>query len=276
MSKKICIIHANCQGDHLKAALESCPDFSRHFSVYKYTNYLKEHIPEGIFTRCDLLLYQNLSDKWEEHSSRALMSALPGGANAICIPNMFCKYYWPLWTNTAPVAFGDIFLEHLLGLGLNLDEAATIYLRGDLTAKYDLEALRRESLEVERRKEAGAPIKTTDIVEELWRDEQLFYTVNHPGEKLILHVAGEVLRLLGLGELPSGLREYFRADYEDIELPIHPRVGNFFRLPFAGTDRLYNIYGRRMIFEKYATCYIQCRLNKVDDFVSFLHLVPLD
>lgn len=276
MGRSLCIIHANCQGDSLHALLASTPRFAQYFEIKKITNYLREHVSSGDFTRCALFLYQELGAKWEEHSASRLLAELPGSAAALKLPNMFFNGYWPLWTNRTHMAFGDMLLEHLAERGCTLEEMLHVCLRGRLAAKYDLAALVGASLEKEESKEQGQIVRTVPLVREFWRTEQLFHTVNHPGSRLLLHVADGVLDALELGRVPLRVRAAFAAQQEEFEQPIHPQVGTFFDLPFALPTRRYRVYGQMMNYAQYAAAYADCRLRNeegLQDFAAYLHLL---
>ena len=241
MSRSLCIIHANCQGDALNMLLSSTPAFSSLFEIKKYTNYLSEDIAPEDFARCALLLYQELGAAWKEHASHALLERLSPHAAALKIPNMFFNGYWPLWTNKTHMAFGDQLLEHLAERGCSQEEMLHVCLRGQLAEKYDLTALFQASQAHEAGKERGQVVDTLPLVQEHWRSEQLFYTVNHPCPRLLLHVADGVLNALGLGRVPQQVRLAFSSLPEEFEQPIHPQVGAYFGLPFAGPQRRYRI-----------------------------------
>jgi hypothetical protein len=274
MSRELCLIHANCQGDSLHSLLAAIPAFMRCFEIRKYTNYLKESIPQQDFERCRIFLYQHLGEKWNDLASDALLARLHPIACRIQIPNLLFTGYWPLWTNKSTMNYGDILLDLLVSRGYSEAEVLHVYLRGRLGEKYDLTALLHESLFRERRKEKGSVIALTDFIEENWRTQQLFRTPNHPDKTLLLAIADAVLESLGLGRVPPSLRSAFTPDYPDFELPIHPYAGAHFGLPFAGADRLYSIYGRPMNFARYAACYVHCLSRKLGNFEAFLHLVP--
>lgn len=276
MARSLCIIHANCQGDSLHDLLTATPGFTRFFEIKKYTNYLREEIHHEDFARCALLLYQELGVKWEEHAAVNLLGLLPQSARTLKLPNMFFNGYWPLWTNKTPMAYGDILLEHLAERGCSQEEMLHVCLRGSLTAKYDLTALTVASLEKEESKEAGQVVRAAPLIREFWRAEQLFFTVNHPGPRLLLHVADGVLAALELGRVPADVRAAFAGRREDFEQPIHPQVGDFFGLPFALPARRYQVYGQEMTYAQYAAAYAACRLqlqDGIDDFVAYLHLL---
>ncbi len=277
MGKQLCIIHANCQGDNLKGLLLSSPSFSNLFVIEKYTNYLHEEISENSLDKCGLFLYQHLGEQWGEHATTSLLQKLPASAQCICIPNMFFNGYWPLWTNKTHMAYGDILLEHLASSGLGVAEILHIYIKGKIRAKFDLDQLAQVSRTKEVEKEKHSHIKTLNIIDAHWREEQLFHTINHPGPRLTLHVANEILKLLSLSPVPAIVCDAYSTIEEEFIQPIHPQVGEYFQIPFATPNHLYNVYGQAMTFEQYARAYVQCRLqqgpDKIDDFVVFLHLL---
>jgi len=274
MSRELCLIHANCQGDALHTLLAATPAFARCFEIRKYTNYLKEAVPQQDFDSCRVFLYQHLGERWNDLASEALLARLHPVACRIQIPNLLFKGYWPLWTNKSTMNYGDMLLDLLVSKGYSESEALHVYLRGKLTKKYNLDAILGETLFRERRKEQGAVIALTGFIEENWRMRQLFRTPNHPDGILLLAIADAVLESLELGRVPSSLRSSFIPEYPDFELPIHPQAGEHFGLPFAGADRLYSIYGRPMSFARYAACYVHCLSRRLGNFEAFLHLAP--
>lgn len=276
MSRSLCIIHANCQGDSLHTILASTPAFANLFTVRKYTNYLEERISDAEFSQCSLLLYQQLSDKWHDSASSALLARLPLGAQALKIPNMFFKGYWPLWTNKTFMAYGDIFLEYLAEGQYNTEEIVYLGTHSRLAQMYDLDTLTKASLETERQKEVGCIVETVDMVEDLWRTEQLFTTVNHPCSRLLLHTAEGVLHALGLGSVPPSVCHSFAESHtDDFEQPIYPQVGAHFGLPFVSAQRSYSVYGKQMTFAEYCHYYSLCRQQGIPDFAAFMQFMSL-
>ncbi len=277
MPQEICIIHANCQGDNLQFLLSATPAFAQKFVVHKYTNYLHESIDEALLQKCSLFLYQELGGKWGDLSSHNLIQKLSQHAHFLQIPNMFFNGYWPLWTNATFMAYGDVLLEDLCSRGLSAQEILHIYTRGALLSTYDLEGLRQESHAKELAKEQNLSIKTLPFIEELWQEEQLFYTVNHPAPRLTLYVADAILQHLGLGCVPQSVRALYMAQQEEFIQPIHPHIAAKYNLAFGSVQRLYPVYGQEMTFAKYINAYIHCRLqsgeDSVKDFVVYLHLL---
>lgn len=303
--RNLCLIHANCQGDPLAKLLAASPQFAARYEIRRYTNYLRERVAPAELSGCGLFLYQHLGEKWDDHASDRLLSMVNPAARVLRLPNMLFTGYWPFWTNRSPMDFGDAFLDRLVSMGLGMAEILHVYLHGDIAAKYDLDAMLRASLDVERDKERGAGVEsgmvggdggdggsragrdgsavpdgipavvapTVELVEALWKQERLFATINHPNRRLVLHVAEGVLAALGMDLLPPAAGEGFTDPYPEFELPIHPQVAAHHGLAFGGPDATYNIYGRRMTFEEYVRRYADCRLRGIDNFIGYLQLV---
>ncbi len=272
--KRLCILHANCQGDPLAFLLRSTPEFAAEFDIFRAVNYRRDPIPDELLARCALFLFQPLGEKWDELASSRLMDKLPSTAVSLHVPNMFFKGYWPFWTNTGPMAFGDSFLDHLADQGLSLAEGMHIYLHGRLSSKFDLDAIAAESLERERDKERLAVVGTADHVAAFWKERQLFTSVNHPQAELCLRVADAILERLNLPPVPPAARRACPLCDADFDLPIHPEVGRHFGLPFVFPERTYNIFGKSLTFAQYAACYLDCRLRG-SDFIAYLHQIAL-
>ncbi len=154
--RSLCLIHANCQGDPLAALLAASPQFAERYEIRRYTNYLRERIAPAELSGCGLFLYQHLGEKWDDHASDRLLAMVNPAARVLRLPNMLFTGYWPFWTNKSPMDFGDAFLDRLVSMGLSMAEILHVYLHGDIAAKYDLDAMLRHSLAVERDKERGA------------------------------------------------------------------------------------------------------------------------
>uniref|UniRef100_B8DRT4 Polysaccharide biosynthesis enzyme WcbI domain-containing protein n=1 Tax=Nitratidesulfovibrio vulgaris (strain DSM 19637 / Miyazaki F) TaxID=883 RepID=B8DRT4_NITV9 len=295
--RSLCLIHANCQGDPLAQLLAASPQFAARYEIRRYTNYLRERVAPAELSGCGLFLYQHLGEKWDDHASDRLLAMVNPAARVLRLPNMLFTGYWPFWTNKSPMDFGDSFLDRLVSMGLDMAEILHVYLHRDIAAKYDLDAMLRASLDVERDKERGSDVErgraggdggvagalpggipavvapTVELVETLWKQERLFATINHPNRRLVLHVAEGVLAALGMDPLPPAVRDGFTDPYPEFELPIHPQVAAHHGLAFGGPDATYNIYGRRMTFEDYVRRYADCRLRGIDNFIGYLQLV---
>ncbi len=274
MPQALCLLHANCQGEALRPLLENTPAFARRFAIRHYVNYTRENIDDGDLSQCALFLYQRLAPKWGDISTEQILPRLPKSCQPVEIPNLFFKGYWPFWTNKTDINFGDSLLESLLARGLTPEEALHVYLRATPAIMGDVAAVVEESLRREEEKQAESPIVCTSLLRELWQQEQLFITVNHPGRTLLFHVADSLLRLLGLGGLPQETRRAYVHPLEDFWLPIHPKAGAVLHLPFASATRRYPAYQTSLTHAQYTGCYLACRGHNTTDLITFLKNLP--
>lgn len=264
-------MHANCQGEHLVAALQACPEFARAYDVRVYINYARQEIPQADLDACALFLYQYMAPDWGEVSTQALLARLPASCPRLCIPNIFFRAYWPLWSGRPGFDYRDIFLDHLLDLGLPRADILHLYLNTPLANKYDLDALLAETIAIERSREAHTPVKYLDLILERYQGERLLFTINHPGQLLLAHVAQGILRELGI-PCPQPPRPELEPYYASFEQPIHPHVAQRYGLSFINRDTVYNVYGRPKTFAQYAAAYVDCRLSGSNNFVGQLML----
>lgn len=272
--KDLCVIHANCQAEPLMELLALSPDFSRLWEVKLYTNYIREEVPQADLDECGLFLYQHLGPEWGDLASAALLARLNPAAQDICVPNLFFKGYWPFWTSSSPIDFGDSLLDKLIDAGARKPEILKIYYHGQLSKFADLEETAGESLDLEERKDGRSPVKLAPILREHWREEPLFYTCNHPATRLLGSAANQLLGLLGFPPLRAADLAAYRPEYSNFELPIHPQVAAALGLSFLEADHEFNIFGRRLTFLQYISRYIDCRQQGYEDgFLGYLQLV---
>jgi hypothetical protein len=266
----LCIIHGNCQGETLAALLLASPEFVAAWRVEYYVNFTRQAIPDESLGRCGLFLHQRLGEQWGEFSSEALRARLPRGARSISFPNMLFKGYWPFWSGEPGFDYRDTLLDSLLDRGLAPPEALAMALRLDLDRHFGLAGLLADTLARERGKERLSDVGYVHLIEESYRAEKLFQSVNHPRKRLMLHAADGVLALLGLPPLPEGVKAACPELYPEFELPIHPKVAAFHGLKFCGGDTRFNVYGQSLTYREYAALYLDCRAGGRSDFIAYL------
>lgn len=272
VDKRLAILHANCQGDPLARALLASPEFARAFAPRVYLNYAREEIPPADMDACGLFLYQYLGPEWGELSSAALLARLPAGTPSLCIPNMFFRGAWPLWSGAPGFDYRDLYLDYLIDMGLPGQDILHVYLRTPLAKKYDLAAKLAETTALERQRQERTPVPYLDHVLEHFRARPLFFTVNHPSAELIALAARGVLRELGLAPAEENTLAALETGYEDFFLPVHPQVAEFYGLAYGGPDEAYPCYGHRRSFAQYAAAYVECRLAGIGDFIGYLQV----
>lgn len=271
MAKELCLIHANCQGDALRELLAASPGFLDRFEIRHLRNYEKKALDQGLLDRAAIFLHQYLTEKWGEISTGQVLERVSANCQSICIPNCMFKGYWPFWEHRPDVIeFYDGFLEKLIAMDLETAPLLGLYRRAHPALAGDVEKMAADSLARERSKERHTPIKYVDLIEERWREEQLFLTINHPAPPLLVHIAQEVLRLLDLAPIPQAFAREYVSPHNEFWQPIHPAAGKRLGLPFASANRLYPCFGRDRTHEQYTLIYLACRRNGFADLPSAL------
>lgn len=273
-AKNICLLHANCQGEALADLLILSPEFAGEWQVRHYVNYMREPVPLTALGQCDFFVYQHLGEHWGELASERLRTALRQDAKTCCIPNMFFKGYWPFWTSTSPIDYGDYLLDKLIDSGAEKSVILASYYKGSIQKFVNLDTNLTSTLKIEEEKEKLCDIKTTELVRTHWKNEFLFYACNHPAKRLLIYTANEILAKLGLKPLTEAVTKNYLPDYGNFELPIHPQVAAHFELAFLKPDSSFKIFDRRLTFLEYISRYIDCRqLTESKDFLGYLQLI---
>jgi hypothetical protein len=268
--KKLCILHGNCQGETLAAMLTASPGFSEAYEVEFYVNFTRQVVPAESLGRCGLFLHQRLGPQWGDLASESLKARLPKDAASVSFPNMFFKGYWPFWSNRPGFDYADSLLDGLLDRGLTRAEILHVALKGKLDRMYDLAAFLGETLAREREKERECDVKYVDRIEEGYRREKLFQSINHPRKRLMLPAADAVLARVGLPPLPEEFELACPELYPEFELPIHPGVAAFHDLPFGREGERFNVYGLSLTYAEYIGLYLDCKKAGRGDFIAFL------
>lgn len=270
---EIVVVHANCQGEMLAGLLRGHQPFAARYECLLFTNYIMEPIPEEVLAHSSAFLYQYLDPKWGELSSDALLARLPATCRSLAIPNMFMRMYWPLHKTGQNGSMRETLLDDILERGVERAELQFLASKKALLKGYDLQGIVQRSIAHERKKEATTPIKYVDMMLDGGRRERLFYTLNHPGEKLLRHVADAVLAWLDLPPLADGalnLDDY----YTSFELPVHPGVANLFDLEFCHENTRFSVYGVPMTWAQYAGVYADYRAHAkatgMDSFIEYM------
>jgi len=270
MDKELCVIQANCQVDGLVKLLCNNPQFNSRFTLRRYTNFLREPVPQAELATCSVFVYQYLGEKWEDLSSDALLAQVNPKAQVLRIPNMLFKGYWPFWTNQGPSEFGDYFLDQLIAMRLNKSEIMHIYLHGKLENKFDLIKMFEESIAIERAKERDSIVQTVDWVLEHYQEKMVFFSINHPNMELLKMVAKEVYRELDLN-IPTNFE--VPNLYDELAVPVHPQLGGIHGIRFVGEDVRYNVFGKQKSFAEYTSNYIDSQLLDIRPLTAYLQLV---
>lgn len=264
------IIHANCQGEALLHILQRHADFFQTFECRLYTNYINELIPAEELAECAVFLYQHLGDAWGSLASAKLLQQLGMNSLHLCIPNFFCRLYWPLQYNAGKHVLRDRLLEDLWQRSLNRTDFVYLATRPSLLRNFDIQGIVEQSLNHERAKEARTPIKYVDLMLAHWQEKRLFFSTNHPGEELLLFTANSILAWLGFAALRREKRPVFESYYTALELPVHPGLAELFGLTWLQRNNLHKLYGLKLNYAQFAWIYAEYRASGIDSFIEFM------
>jgi len=269
--KQTLVFHANCQGEMLADVLGRHAPFAERFHCRLFINYAREPVPEALLGHCHAFVYQHLGPEWGALASDRLRAQLPHGCRAVAIPNMFLRLHWPLHQGgSRPHELRDILLDDLLERGVQPAQLGMLAQRRSLLRHYDLPGIVEKSLAHERAKEVRSDIAYVALMQELSARERCFYTVNHPGEKLLEHVANALLERLELPPLPAGAMQVLDWYYRALELPINPAVAQELGLEFVDAQTRYTVYGARLTYGQFAEVYGRYRQESSNDFIEFM------
>lgn len=272
--KRNLIIHANCQGEALLPILQSHADFSQRFDCRLFTNYTRDPVPATALAECSVFLYQYLGPDWGELGSARLIEQLDKSCLHLCIPNYFCRLYWPLQFSPGEHVLRDKLLEDLWKRKLTRRDYVRLATRPSLLRCYDVQGIVEKSLAHERAKEKHTPIKYLEKMLAEYTEKRLFYTVNHPGEELLLFTANEILRRLDFSPLlPEKLSHSLPPlddYYSALELPVHPALAEMYNLSWASPETTYAVYGYRLTYAQFAWLYAEYRSSGICSFIEFM------
>lgn len=255
-------IHGNCQINVIKRFLKHAPDFHSKYIFLKVPpinenrekNLLFENMKH--LTGLKLLLTQCISAnngydcRFATENMIGMMREIAPNLKIIKIPNLFFDVYFPqgghmpnrhnvlvneLGAGVFP--YPDLILDDLSKRysGYEIKEIVTYMGLFDKTFLVNYVSYRLSELEVRERE---CDIKMLDYIQEHYREEQLFYSRNHPINKVIKELTIRILSYMGLSN---------RIDYEE-EIPsldqwqefIYPSVFAGLELKF---DKAYYIDG---------------------------------
>lgn len=270
------IIHANCQGEALLQILQCQEDLLQNFEFRLYTNYTREHVPAEELAECAVFLYQHLGNAWGDLASANLLQQLDRNCLHLCIPNFFCRIYWPLQYNSGKHVLRDRLLEDLWQRGFRGTEFVHLATRASLLRSYDLSGIVEKSLIHERAKEDRGPIKYVDQMLAECRRKRLFYSTNHPGEGLLFDTANEILQRLGFARLRRDQMPVLDPYYTTLELPVHPGLAELFDLSWLQDGAMYDLYGLHVTYAQFAGIYAKYRASGIDSFIEYMGACKAD
>ncbi len=172
-----------------------------------------------------------------------------------------------------PVELGDAFLNRLMRDGVPAEEAASRYLALDLDQKVRLDRRLEMNLALQKRRDEMSGFAVAELMERHFREEPIFLTPNHPGQRIFLHVVQRCFAQLGvpahlIARLPHLIRRSF---FPQDALAVHPRLAAHFGLAWANEATRYQFWlDGDFTFAEFIARYL--RFEWCEDFAIGGHL----
>lgn len=278
MTKKKCLIYANCQGGAIAHFLQKSPQFKSSYAISYLQNYtmMKEGatFPYNVLQDVDLFIYQPLKKEAHgDYRTDIVKNFLPSGCVSVSFPYLYNDALWPLFKNGNEMVNEGPILE-LIDQKASIVDIMFLF----LSLKIDFRFKERfeKSIGILREKEQACDVKAIDYILVHLTKERLFLTLNHPASGLVVHCTNQILSKLSLkpiekphhsneAQLPGCLpvspyeKDFFGFTYdEDWQLHFNKKKqGNW---KHAYLNRILEIYLRNKRGIKYHNARFQGKL----------------
>lgn len=289
-SKKLVVIYGNCQTRIMEKIFNLSIRFHNDYIVigtpkmYEIDS-KKECIlyflnDDLLWQRIDLLIYQSVKEDnrfLAEFSTNRIIRKLGQQCNKINIVNLYFEGYFPQYKkqnrdalkdvqHSGLFPYGDKYLDGFLKENTDKREAYLQVLDENYIPEEDILSCIRNSFFSLEQREQLVDVKISDYIKEFFTEEQLFYSPNHPCNKILIEYVNRILEKLG----------YEREVFDDAtvwcecetlkgqDLPIYPSV--LYHLKLKHYEKLY--YPNRYLtssmlvdFEGYVKYYLDILEN---------------
>lgn len=276
MKPPVITFFGNCQAEALaRRYREFCVTDAEADVSYVGNITLLDHDPrraEGLrrIAASDILVEQifDLVRAPEEH--------IPERCKRIPFPTATSWFLWPYSgsphpLNSAepgdgpyPAELGDAFLNRMLKAEISPRAAAQRYVALDIVAKASIASRYEKELELLQRRDESARTGICEFMVAQFRTKRLLLSRGHPKLDLFALQLRHVFRQLGAAaeQAEAALRSLSRAPFPPQELPIHPRIGDYFGLPYAASETRHVYYPEGdFTFEEFAVRYMKFQFN---------------
>lgn len=248
--KKIAVVYGNCQTVLIEKAMRLHSLFSKDYIVItipKVCDYINNKELLEYFTQdrifweqVDLFIYQTVSvnNRFSETlNTNEILQKLRPDCKTINIVNVYFDGYYPqLIKNERMVLrelhqsglfpFGDKYIDDMLDKNVGIHEVISRISKDDFISETEVMSQVEQSFCNLENREDGVDIKISDYIKQHYREEQLFYSPNHPCERLMKIYIDRILEFLGY--IPEEISEADRSlnvgTLKGQDIPIYPAV----------------------------------------------------
>lgn len=271
--REICIVYGDFVAREVARIINLSPGFSHRYktcfikSVPRPYRSHKKYPVEKI-TKCNLFIFQRGFLQFP-----GFYDQLPADCKKLSFPVVQLKSIWPLeqkdprckpvpsWYRIFdPSPFGDRFVMELMKKGLKYADIIETVKHVDLAELLDLDEFHYKNMAAGRDLDSRCDLFINRYIEENFQTTQLFWTPRHANGRLLLYIAGRILRALALPSLTGvqGLRVRQVSPLSSFHLPIYPQVIRHFRLEWVDKYTTYLCrHAGRLSFEQYLKRYVE-------------------
>ena len=269
------VVFANCQGAALTRTLMENREFAASY-VRLWTESAHElsmsNAADTIaqVEQADLLLHQPVRQTAErplELSSDYLKSRLPSHARCLSFPSLYFDGYFPHMAsfqgNVSVLSrVHDYFIAYCFCMGKSVDETVALIENETLYSPRLSKRLLKSALNnlKAREKKDKIDIRISRFIRDNFRQVKLFNQFNHPTRIVLVHIAEQILKSLGISDW--GIPREGKGYLDKVSVPVYRSTYRNLRLEFdeAFSEYTSNLHGAlstlevvNAFFEHYST-----------------------
>ena len=265
------VVYGNCQAERIVTVLGWLPAITERFRIVYYSSFerppgteIAEATPQDL-AECALFVGH------PNDPARPIdRGTLPADCAVVTFPPLDFNALWPFTIHNlydAPepgrpwgaFPYGDRIVSACLEEGRNAQEALDYCLTGWDSYKPNLERLFHiETLRL-RARDAQCDIKMGEYVLGRFREQNLFWTRNHPTGLVMRELAVRVIAACSVlvpvlaNIQPQHLEPYTPPEWPfgAMQVPIHPKVAEFFGLQWYNAAQRYRMYETEYTYAEY-------------------------
>lgn len=249
-NKKIGLVYGNCQTDLISRALRMHKEFSNEYSmiaipkVCEYnedSRYLEDFISNKEFLqRVDLLIYQKVH-KNNRFSpildTDLLVEKLSFSCKRVRIVNIYFSGYFPQYDlpyvrvgkevhQSGIFPFGDTFIDNMIANGEDKDSIVEQIIQEEFLDYTQIRENASNSIIELKNREQDSDVCITDYIIQHYQERQLFYSLNHPVEELLIEYTNRILKYLGFDDLKLSISDFCMliGSLKGQDIPLYPSV----------------------------------------------------
>lgn len=221
-NRKIAIVIGNCQTEYIQKFMRGSCKFMQHYLFIKIPmihminsekeQILKEH--QFIFQKCSLCITQEISNNngfSEFLCTENLCKIMDRNTQIVKIPILYFDIYYPQTVHqynpieilkevgVLSFPYGDCILDELAKRYTSSEIVEIVRIENFFSSDF-LENFRKDRIKKLKEREKRCDIKILDYILDNYKKELLFYSKNHPSNKVIIELVKRIFEFLGYND----------------------------------------------------------------------------